>query len=78
VSSSQPAGEGRRDVCDMARLGGAASPDAVVVSVSVCKGAVGDWAVQLCGTRCDQIWRKGLDSDRLNNDERLRLLRRSK
>lgn len=69
MSNSQPAAQGSRDMCDTARLGWATSPNAVAGSLSLplslsvsllCLSSLfarwrRDWAVQLRGTRFDQI-----------------------
>lgn len=78
MSNSQPAAQGRRDMCGLARLGWAASPNAVAGSLSPSPSLFlslfarwrRDWAVQLRGTRFDQIWRKGQFRFRFEQQQR--------
>jgi hypothetical protein len=76
VSNTQPAAQGRRDMCGLARLGWAASPNAVAGSLSLPLSFSlfarwrRDWAVQLRGTRFDQIWRKGRFRFRFEQQQR--------
>jgi hypothetical protein len=90
VSNTQPAAQGRRDMCELARLGWAASPNAVVGALSLSLSLSLSFSLCLQGGAVIGLssfaglglirsgGRGGLDSDSNNNSERMRLLRRSK